>query len=140
MTPRREVRLSNDVITILIIDDSETDRYLYRRYLELSALRYEVYEAENGERGLALANELNPDCILLDLKLGHESGYEVLSHLIGLVRPPQRTVLIFTELGRDLLQEGALALGAAGFLVKGRTDAAALDLAIQQAIGRASSQ
>lgn len=129
----------NDVIKILIIDDSQSDRYIYRRFLETGALPYEVHEAENGERGLALANELNPDCILLDLKLGAESGYEVLAHLVGLDRPPKRTVLIFTGLGSDLLQEGALALGAAGFLIKGKTDAAALDLAIRQATRNAST-
>lgn len=118
---------------ILIIDDSETDRYIFRRYLGKSLARYEVHEARDGKSGITLAERLNPDCILLDLRLIDQSGYEVLGHLVGLERPPKRTVIILTGLGRDILQEEALSLGATGFLVKGKTDAAALDLAIRRA-------
>jgi two-component system, sporulation sensor kinase E len=122
---------------ILIIDDSETDRYLYRRYLGLSTLSYDVHEAHDKASGLALADELDPDCILLDLKLAdHESGYEVLQELVGENRPPKRRVIILTVLSLRSLREGALSLGASDFLVKGETDAAALDLAIRQALGQ----
>lgn len=122
---------------ILIIDDSETDRYLYRRYLGLGTLPYEVHEAHDKTSGLARADELNPDCILLDLKLPNgESGYEVLQDLVGEKLPPKRRVIILTVLSLRSLRDGALSLGASDFLVKGETDAAALDLAIRHAIGK----
>ena len=124
------------MIKVLIIDDSETDRYLYSHYLQKSPQPYEVYEAADGDTGLTLAERLNPDCILLDLSLLEQSGFEVLAHLVGLERPPKRSVIILTGLGKDLLREGALALGAKGFLVKNQTDAATLDLAIRNAIGQ----
>jgi two-component system, sporulation sensor kinase E len=120
---------------ILIIDDSETDRYLYRRYLELGTLPYDVHEAHDKTSGLACADALNPDCILLDLKLSNgESGYEVLQDLVGEKSPPKRRVIILTVLSLRSLREGALSLGASDFLVKGETDAAALDRAVRQAI------
>jgi CheY-like chemotaxis protein len=127
------------VTTVLIIDDSEDDRYIYRRFLEHGA-QYEVYEATNSQSGLRLAETLSPDCILLDLNLQGESGYELLAHLVGLERPPKRTVIILTGLGRQILEQGALALGATGFLVKSKIDAAALDVAIQQAIKKTAAR
>jgi CheY-like chemotaxis protein len=130
--------MPEDITKILIIDDSEADRFIIRRYLQQGTLQCEVYEAQDGRSGLMLADQLNPDCILLDLRLQDQSGYEVLGHLIGLQRPPKRAVIILTGLGADLLEEGARSLGAVGFLVKGETDAAALESAIRQAIGKDS--
>lgn len=127
------------MLKVLIIDDSDKDRFLYRHYLQKSAQPYEVYEAADGDTGIRLAERLNPDCILLDLNLMEQSGYEVLAHLVGLERPPKRSVIIVTGLGQDILREGALALGAAGFLLKSQTDAATLDLAIRNAIAQASA-
>ena len=122
---------------VLLIDDSEADRYTYRRFLEKSAHPYDVAEAHDAETGLALAASLNPDCILLDLKLkSGESGYEVLQQLVGEEAPYRRPVIMLTVINQDYMKAGALSLGAIDFLVKGKTDAAALDAAIQRAIGR----
>ena len=123
---------------VLIIDDSDTDRFLYRHYLEKNAHSYEVHEAADGEAGLRLVDTLNPDCILLDLNLLEQSGYEVLGRLVGLERPPKRSVIILTGLGQDILMDGALSLGATDFLLKGQADAAALDAAIQKALAPAT--
>jgi CheY-like chemotaxis protein len=129
---------SNGTPRVLIIDDSDTDRYIYRRYLTQGTLRYEVAESEDGPSGLILAKTFKPDCILLDLNLGGESGYEVLQELVGDGLPAKRTVIILTVLSQASLKEGALSLGAADFLVKGKTDAVALDSAIRQAISKAT--
>lgn len=120
---------------VLIIDDNEVDRYTYRRYLEQASSEYEVHEAEDGRTGLMLAETVDPDCVLLDLRLHNQSGYEVLRELVGDDAPPKRPVIMLTVLAWDALQQGARSLGATGYLVKGRTDAAALDKAIRQAIG-----
>ncbi len=88
------------------------------------------------KRALSRAESLNPDCIVLDLNLMEQSGYEVLGHLVGLERPPKRRVIVLTGLCQDILRESALALGAANFLLKSHTDAATLDLAIRNAIAQ----
>lgn len=121
-------------IRVLIIDDSDTDRYLFRRYLERAETPYEVHEADNGQAGLALTEHVQPDCVLLDLRLGAESGYEVLSNLVGLERPPKIPVIILTGLAWEALEQGARCLGASGFLIKSKTDSATLDSAIRQVI------
>jgi len=124
---------------VLVIDDVEAERYLVRRYLSQSGLKYEVHEAADGQSGLRMAETLNPDCILLDLKLPDKSGFEVLQELVGHERPPKRTVIIYTVLSPDPLREKAFHLGASDFLVKGRTDATALNQAILQAMKKPPS-
>lgn len=126
---------------VLIIDDSETDRYIYRRYLEQTSSEYEVHEAQDRATGLALAESLDPDCVLLDLRLddpsGHEeSGYVVLRDLVGDDPPPKRPVIMLSVLSWEALQVGARSLGASDYLVKGKTTAATLDEAIRKALGR----
>jgi CheY-like chemotaxis protein len=125
--PRVSDVVDTDVTKVLIIDESQAERYLIRRDLGLSSLHYQVYEAEDGRSGLALTAEVNPDCILLDLKLPDQSGFQVLQQLIGDGRPPKRAVIVFTVLSTTSLRDKALSLGAADFLIKGRTDPAGLD-------------
>jgi len=60
---------------ILVIDDS----FLIRKSLvdQLAGERFEVYEAKDGPSGLAKAEEVNPDVILLDFVMPGMNGYEV---------------------------------------------------------------
>ncbi|MCS7030529.1 MAG: response regulator [Gloeomargarita sp. SKYG116] len=60
---------------ILVIDDS----ILIRKSLveQLSGDRFEVYEAKDGPSGLAKAEEINPDVILLDFIMPGMNGYDV---------------------------------------------------------------
>lgn len=60
---------------ILVIDDS----FLIRKSLvdQLSGERFEVFEAKDGPSGLAKAEEVNPDVILLDFVMPGMNGYEV---------------------------------------------------------------
>ncbi len=59
---------------ILVIDDQETTRYVFRRVLTRAG--YSVEEAENGEEGLAKAMFL-PDLIIADVNLPDMLGYDV---------------------------------------------------------------
>lgn len=64
----------------LLIDDEEVSRYLLRQLLgDLGAARF--FEAESGSKGLALAGEVQPDLIFLDLNMPGLSGFEVLRRL-----------------------------------------------------------
>lgn len=125
---------------VLIIDDNEVDRYLYRRFLEQRPAEYEVHEAEDGERGLVLVEQIDPDCILLDLRLRSESGYEVLRAIVGDEPPPKRPVIMLSELGWTAFARGARSLGAYTYLVKSKTDATLLTQTIREAISAPSLQ
>jgi PAS domain S-box-containing protein len=61
--------------TILIVDDSESDRLLCRRYLESDPDHsYRILEAETINQGLALWRSQNPDVTLIDLSLTDGNG------------------------------------------------------------------
>jgi PAS domain S-box-containing protein len=64
--------------TVLIIDDQETTRYVFRRILDRAG--YTVEEAETGREGLAKAMML-PDLIIADINLPDMLGYDVCRRL-----------------------------------------------------------
>ena len=61
--------------TLLLIEDNEQNRYLATFLLE--ARGYRVVHAADGRRGIALAAEVRPALILLDIQLPEMDGYEV---------------------------------------------------------------
>jgi signal transduction histidine kinase/CheY-like chemotaxis protein len=66
-------------LSVLVIDDDETARYLVRS--RLSGPRYRVSEAATGDEGLALARAERPDAIVLDLVMPGRGGTNVLEAL-----------------------------------------------------------
>lgn len=64
---------------ILYVEDNPDNMRLVKR--ALGAKGYNVYEAPNGLDGLKIAEELNPDVILLDINLPDIDGYEVARRL-----------------------------------------------------------
>jgi two-component system alkaline phosphatase synthesis response regulator PhoP len=62
--------------TVLVVDDDIDLVEIIRVTLERENLR--VIDAQNGERGLALAKEQRPDLILLDVMMGTlDEGFQV---------------------------------------------------------------
>jgi DNA-binding response OmpR family regulator len=60
---------------VLLVDDEEDTRTMYREILESEG--YEVTLAETGERALTLVDGYQPDVILLDVMLPGKDGIEV---------------------------------------------------------------
>ena len=71
----------HDPPRILIVDDNETNRCLLTA--RLGAEGYETTEAENGERALAVAHEVAPDVVLLDVMMPKMDGFEVCRRMKG---------------------------------------------------------
>ena len=63
-----------DKRTILYVEDNEYNRKIVRQLLNSS--RYELVFAEDGETGVALALERQPDLILMDVQLPKLSGLD----------------------------------------------------------------
>ena len=61
--------------TLLLIEDNEHNRYLATFLLEEHG--YKVVHAPDGPRGLALAETIQPDLIVLDLQLPGMDGHAV---------------------------------------------------------------
>ncbi len=66
---------------VLIVDDSEIERYALRQFLSSST--FEVIEATGGYDGLRLARQSHPDLIFLDLAMPDVHGLEVLEDAQG---------------------------------------------------------
>ena len=77
--------------TILYIEDNPENRLLVKRVLEAEG--YKIVEAETGMEGLAKAEKMQPDLILMDINLPELDGYELtrrlkhMKHLSGVPKP-----------------------------------------------------
>jgi DNA-binding NarL/FixJ family response regulator len=101
--------------TVLIVDDHPAFRASARRMLESEG--YEVVaEAADGASGLALAAEVHPDLVLLDVQLPDLDGFDVAARLTEGEAAP---AVVLTS-SRDGADFGSLVArsGARGFLPK----------------------
>ncbi len=99
--------------TILVVDDDPS----IRRGLaaELAAAGYETIEAADGEEGVRLAAEREPDLVLTDLAMPVADGF----HLIARVRGTGKTpIVVLSVRGGDADKIRALDLGADDYVVK----------------------
>jgi DNA-binding NarL/FixJ family response regulator len=103
-------------ITVLIADDHPVVRQGLQVLLSVTGDIEVVGEAADGGQAVAMAAELNPDVILLDLKLPVMDGIAVLREL----RDSGRGVraLVLTSAPDRTLVSLAVQAGAAGFLYK----------------------
>ncbi len=123
----------SDVLRILIIDDSEDDRDLYRRALQKSVTaRYEIQEAETGDAGLKRVEEREPDCILLDYSLPGQNGIEVLKRVRA--ERPHVPVVMLTGQGNEAIAVTAIREGAQNYISKSTITPDTIHRAIQVAI------
>ena len=121
---------------ILIIDDNSQDRTLYRRFLgpREGQESLEIYEAADGAEGLALFQQLRPDCILLDYTLPDTDGLTMLDSFSQLVPPDTLCVVMITGRGSESLAVRALNNGALDYLVKQQFDRELLNKTVRYAI------
>ena len=98
---------------ILVIDDDENQRVLMTRFLHREGFRART--ASNGEAGLALARELKPRAILLDVMMPGIDGWSVLSALKADPDLSAIPVVMVTFVEQRSL---AASLGAADYVLK----------------------
>jgi diguanylate cyclase (GGDEF)-like protein/PAS domain S-box-containing protein len=101
---------------ILVIDDEELTRMFVRQTLE--AAGFAVAEAEDGDAGLAISGELNPDLIMLDVLMPGRDGFEVCTALRQLKQHVDTPVLIMTGLEDADSVDRAYQVGATDFITK----------------------
>lgn len=103
------------MIRVLIVDDHPLIREGLLKVFSLYPDIAVVGEAASGREALALARELKPDVVLMDLSLPDMSGLEVLEALRddGAVRP-----LVLTVHDDDEHVFAAVRAGVAGYLLK----------------------
>ena len=110
-------------MTVLIVDDHPSFRASARTLLQAEG--YEVVgEAENGEMAVAIARELHPDLVLLDVQLPDLDGFQVAERITAHNGAP---AVVLTS-SRDSSDFGPLVSGsgARGFISKGDLSGAAI--------------
>jgi DNA-binding NarL/FixJ family response regulator len=104
----------SDSIRIVLADDEQLVREGLRLILELQPDMEVVGEAADGAAALAAVGDLEPDVLLLDVRMPVMDGLQVLERLSdSAVR-----VLVLTTYDTDALVYQALRAGAGGFLLK----------------------
>lgn len=105
-------------LRFLIVDDRPDARALVRLVLERRGYTV-VGEAANREEALAAAEGVEPDAVLVDLRLGEESGLE-LARALTTTRPQLPVLMVSVD--STATPELVRSYGARGFVVKTRLD------------------
>ena len=104
------------MIKVLIVDDHALVRMGIQRLLDDLPDMSVVGEAESGEAALMLVKNLDPDVVLLDMKMPGLDGWEVTRRLK--LSHPRIKIIAVTALNNELLPSRVLQLGALGYLTK----------------------
>ena len=102
--------------TLLVIDDDRDIREVAKTSLEMVG-GFSVIVADSGQRGLAVAQEVKPDAIILDLMMPDLDGRKTLAQLKRAPEIANIPVIVLTAKVRANRQE-ILGEGAAGIVVK----------------------
>ncbi|HEX3012171.1 MAG TPA: response regulator transcription factor [Syntrophomonadaceae bacterium] len=101
-------------VKVMVVEDEESIRRFIT--LNLSAVGYEIGEADSGEKALAMLGSFKPDVIVLDLMLPGINGFEVCRQVRE--KMPETFVIMLTAKGQDTDKILGLELGADDYMVK----------------------
>lgn len=101
---------------VLLVDDEPSHRFLTREMLTNSG--YEVFEAENGQIAIEIAEQENPDTILLDVMMPDIDGFETCRRLKLNEVTCNIPVIMISALGDRSNRLEGISVGAADFIVK----------------------
>jgi two-component system response regulator DevR len=104
------------MIRLLIIDDHEMVREGLKAMLVAEPDFVIVGDAANAEQALEMIERLNPDVVLLDIRLPGVSGIDLCRTVAS--QYPQTAVLILTTFTDESLVAQCIQAGARGFIVK----------------------
>jgi DNA-binding NarL/FixJ family response regulator len=107
------------VISVLIADDQDLVREGLRMLLEAEPDLVVAGEAADGGQALAQARQLDPDVILMDVRMPVMNGIEATTRLVQ--AGSRARILMLTTFNLDEYVYHALKAGASGFLLKHAT-------------------
>jgi DNA-binding NarL/FixJ family response regulator len=102
--------------SILLADDQELLRMGFRMVLDAQADLDVVGEAGDGRAAVVMAGELDPDLILMDVRMPGLDGVEATRELVA--AGSRARIIILTTFDLDEYAYAALRAGASGFLLK----------------------
>ncbi len=102
---------------ILIVDDHEKFRDGLKQLINSKSDTQVVGEAENGRKAVTLARELQPDLILMDVKMPVMDGIEATRRILA--DTPGMKILSLSMFSDNFINAGMMSAGCVGCLVKG---------------------
>jgi DNA-binding NarL/FixJ family response regulator len=109
-----------DEITVLLADDHALVRRGFRRILEDDEFIKVVGEASNGIEAIAMAQQLKPRVVVMDLSMPELDGVQATREIVKNV--PGTSILILSMHADDNYVRNALDAGAKGYLLKNAID------------------
>ncbi|HSW98733.1 MAG TPA: response regulator [Candidatus Saccharimonadales bacterium] len=101
---------------ILIVEDERSLNEAYQMILRKSG--YTVHVAFDGQEALDVATQVEPDLILLDLRMPRMDGLEFLRHYKLLDEHPKVRVIVFSNYDMQKEIDEAYRLGAERYILK----------------------
>jgi len=126
--------VKDEAATILLIDDHPLLRNGVKQLIELEESLQVIGEASNGAQGVALAEQHDPDLILLDLNMPGMNGLDTLVQLRTIALSGRVVVFSVSDHEDDVVN--ALKRGADGYLLKDMEPEALLKALHQAAAGQ----
>ncbi len=104
-------------IRVLVCDDHDLIRQALRGVVNAEPDMEVAGEASNGEEAVALARELQPDAVVMDIEMPGMSGIEATKRIKSIL--PSATILVLTVHDSNEYILRILKAGATGYLTKG---------------------
>lgn len=102
--------------TILLVEDDDRLASVYETRLQAEG--FKTKRVANGEEALAVALQVKPDLILLDVMMPKVSGFDVLDILRNTPETTNVKIIMLTALSQDSDRERAKSLGVDDYLIK----------------------
>lgn len=123
-------------VKVLLIDDDEDDYILTRSVFKQLGPRYLLQWVNSYDKGISAVLKRQFDVYLVDYRLGRGTGIELLKEAInsGCVEP----IIMLTGKGDQTIDEQAMNIGAADYLVKDEIGPALIERSIRYSIKQAA--
>jgi two-component system response regulator DegU len=102
--------------TIVIVEDHDVFREFVSKKLHSLNSSCTVIEAQNAEEGLSLVKTMEPDIVIVDIRLPKMSGIELTRKIKELV--PKTNVIILSLYDDAVYREQAITAGASAYVLK----------------------
>ncbi|MEJ2131557.1 MAG: twitching motility response regulator PilH [Gammaproteobacteria bacterium] len=117
---------------ILVVDDSPTQTSLFVKFLEKHG--HEVLTAASGDAGVALATQVQPDVVLMDVVMPGLNGFQATRQLTRSSRTRHIPVIIVTAKDQEADKIWGARQGAKSYLTKPVSEKTLLD-AVNNVLG-----
>ncbi len=110
------IRPRTSAVSVLIVDDDPIVRGVLRKIIERTPGAVCVGELGEADSLPEAAERLHPDVVLLDVRMPGRDPLEAAMEVLSMVDPPK--IIVVAASMQGWLVRGALAFGAAGFVLK----------------------